>query len=176
MKGKFKNILWGIFAIALVVVIVVWFALSPNIDHIEDTNGPTDHSLQQITKQDVINQKLGTKGTVSQSELHFDFGSVSVSDGVKYSSDKFTGVYRLHTATIFKGSDIHVFLGDFKINGGNFAFYVIFDGEIVGQVEPTDVGFPEFILENVDKTATLEYVIAGESASFEFVVPIDFES
>ena len=40
---------------------------------------------------------------------------------------------------------------------------------------PSDGAYSEFLLENVEKTGTLEYVIAGESASFEFVAPVDFE-
>ncbi len=31
-----------------------------------------------------------------------------------------------------------------------------------------------FTLKNVDKTAALEYIIAGESANFTFIVPTDF--
>ena len=172
MKGKLKNIICGVFAVVLVAVVIVWFAASPRLEHIVDTNGTDNYTLQQITEHDVVEQKMGTCGAVSERELRFDFGSISISDGVKYSSDKFTGVYRLYTATIFKGSDIHVILGDFKIREGNFAFYVVFDGEVVGKVEPSDVALSEFILENVDKTASLEYVIAGESASFEFVSPM----
>jgi hypothetical protein len=175
MKDKAKSILWGIFAVVFVVVAVIWFATSPSPEHIEDTNGADNYSLQRITKQDVIEQKMGSRGSVSESELKFNFGSLTVSDGTKYSSGKFTGVYRLYTATLFKGSDIHVMLGDFKIREGNFAFYVVFDGKVVGQVEPGESGLSEFILENVDKTASLEYVIAGESADFEFVVPTGWE-
>ncbi len=171
MKGKMKNILWGVFAVALVVVVVIWFAASPSPDHIEDTNGADNYSLQQITKQDVVELKMGSRGTVSESEMSFDFGSLAISDGVKYSADKFTGVYRIYAATLFEGSDIHVMLGDFKIHEGNFAFYVVFDGVVVGQVTPSEAGLSEFILENVEKTASLEYIIAGESAGFEFVVP-----
>ncbi len=141
------------------------------LDHIEDTNGADDYSLQQITEDNVVSLNMGTRGSISESQLSFNFGDFALSDGVKYSSSKFTGVYLLYTTTLFRGSDIHVMLGNFKINGGNFAFYVVFDGKIVGQVTPSGEGLSEFILENVDKTASLEYIIAGESASFEFVIP-----
>ena len=175
MKLKIKNILWGIFAAIFATVVTVWLAASPRPDHIVDTNGADNYSLQQITEQDVIELKLGSRGAVSKSELRLDHGSVAVSDGVRYSSDKFTGVYRLYTATLFGGSDIHVILSDFNISEGNFVFYVIFDGEAVGKLEPSDTGLSEFILENVQKTATLEYIIAGESAAFEFVSPVGWE-
>ncbi len=140
-------------------------------DHIEDTNGADDYSLQQITEDDVVALNMGTRGSISESQMSFDFGDVAITNGVKYSASKFTGVYLLYTTTLFKGSDIHVMLGNFKITGGNFAFYVVFDGKIVGQVTPSGEGLSEFILEDVDKTASLEYIIAGESAGFEFVIP-----
>lgn len=175
LNPKTKNILWIVFAVVLVVVIVVWMFVNPGPEHIEDTNGADNYSLQSITEQDIIEQKMGTRGTVSERETHYDFAGLSVSDGIKYSSNKFTGVYLLHNTTLFKGSDIYVSLAEFVINEGNFAFYVVFDGEVVGKVEPSENALAEFRLENVEKTGTLEYVIAGESASFEFVAPIDFE-
>ena len=90
-------------------------------------------------------------------------------------SKKFTGVYRLYTATLFKGSDIYVDLAGFEIKEGNFAFYVVFDGEVIGKIEPDDFATAEFTLENVEKTASLEYFIAGESASFEFIAPTGWD-
>ena len=50
----------------------------------------------------------------------------------------------------------------------------MFDGQIVGQVLPDDSGFSEFILENIEKSGTLEYVIAGESADFQFIAPSEW--
>lgn len=177
MSTKTKNVLWGVFAVVLVAVFAIWMIANPGPDHIEDTNGADNYSLQRITEQDVIDQQMGSRGTVTKSETRFNFGSVGVSDGKKYSSDKFTGVYVVGTpSTIFKGSDIHVMLGEFKIKAGNFAFFIVFDGKVVGKVEPDkDGGFSEFILENVNKTGSLEYVIAGESASFEFIALSDLE-
>ena len=176
ISPKTKNILWIVFAIAIVAVCLVMFILNPGPEHIEDTNGADNYSLQTITEQDVIEQKMGTRGTVRERETHLDIAGWSVSDGIRYSSDKFTGVSMLYNTTLFKGSDIHVTLAEFEIKEGNFAFYIVFDGEVVGQVTPGDGAYSEFLLENVEKTGTLEYVIAGESASFEFLAPTDFES
>lgn len=171
LNSKIKNILWGVFAVVLVVVAAIWMFSGPQLEHIEDTNGADNYSLQTITEQDVVEQKLGTKGSVSKSEAKIG----NISNGVKYSSKKFTGVYRLYTATLFKGSDIYVDLAGFEIKEGNFAFYVVFDGEVVGKIEPDDFATAEFTLKNVEKTASLEYFIAGESASFEFIAPTAFD-
>ena len=175
LNTKTKNTLGIVIAVVLVVAVAVWIFLNPGPEHIEDTNGADNYSLQTITKQDVIEQKMGAKGTVSERETHLDIAGWSVSDGTKYSSKKFTGVYLLHTETLFKGSDIYVSLAEFEINEGNFAFYIVFDGEVVGQVEPGENALAEFKLDNVEKTGELEYVIAGESASFSFIAPTEFE-
>ena len=170
-----KKILCGVFAVAFVVIFVVLMIKNPAPEHIEDTNGAKNYTLQTIKEEDVVEQKLGSRGAISERETKFEFLGLKVSDGKKYSSKKFTGVYLLHAETIFKGSDIHISLAEFKIKSGNFAFYVVFDGEVVGKVTPSDDVYSEFILENVEKTATLEYIIAGESADFEFIAPFGIE-
>jgi len=170
ISTKTKNILWIIFAVAIVVVCAVWFLTDPHPDHIEDTNGADNYSLQTITEHDVVEQKMGSKGSVNKNETHLG----SISSGIKYSSKKFTGVYRLHTSIIFKDSDIYVSLSSFEVKEGNFAFYIVFDGEVVGKLEPTDDIVAEFTMK-VDKTGDLEYIIAGESASFSFVTFDKFE-
>ena len=48
------------------------------------------------------------------------------------------------------------------------------DGKIVGEVKPDEFGIAEFILPDIEKTGTLEYIIAGESADFSFTAPMDW--
>lgn len=174
LNDKVKNILWGIFAVALIAVFVVWFILAPAPEHIEDTNGADNHSLEQITEENIIRQNVGTRGTIKEAEHQLNLEAFTVSSGREYSSNKFTGVALLHTTTLFEGSDIYVSLANFTVNSGNFGFYIVFDGEIVGQVIPGEGATSEFMLENVPKTGLLEYVIAGESADFSFTVLGDF--
>ena len=161
-------------AIAFVVVVVVWLIKNPGPEHIEDTNGLDNYALQQITAEDVVANKMGCRGGLSTSKSHWGIAGINVSSGTKYSCKKFTGVSQLYMATVFAGSDVHVYLSDFRVNSGNFAFYVVLDGEIVGEVKPDDAGVAELIVENIDKTATLEYIIAGESANFEFTAPTEW--
>lgn len=168
---KTKNILWGIFAVVLVAVFAVWMLLNPRPEHIEDANGSDNYALQTITEQDVAEHTMGSRGTVKESETHYDFGTLNISDGKKYSSKKFTGVYCVYSSTLLKGSDIYVNLAEFEIKEGNFAFYIVFDGEVVGQVQPSESAISEFTLNNVEKTGSLEYIIAGESANFKFTMP-----
>lgn len=171
LNPKTKNILFGVLVVIFLVVFAVWFLTDPHPDHIEDTNGADNYSLQTITEQDVVEQKMGSKGSINKNETHLG----NISSGTKYSSDKFTGVNRLHTSIIFKGSDIYVSLSSLEVTEGNFAFYIVFDGEVVGKIEPDGEVVSEFTLENVEKTGDLEYIIAGESASFSFVTFDEFE-
>jgi len=171
INPKTKNILIGVLVVIFLVVFAVWMLKSPRPEHIEDTNGADNYSLQTITEQDVVEQQMGSRGSINKNESHLG----NISSGIKYSSKKFTGVNRLHTSTIFKGSDIYVSLSSFEVKEGNFAFYIVFDGEVVGKLEPNDDAVVEFTLENVEKTGGLEYIIAGESANFSFVTFDEFE-
>jgi len=168
---KLKKILIGVLVVALLAVFAVWMLASPKLDHIEDTNGADDYSLETITDKDIAEQALGTKGSVSKREIRLG----NISNGIEYSSKKFTGVHRVYTATIIEGSDIHVNLVDFQVKEGNFAFAIVYDGEVVGKLVPDEFASAEFIMENVENTAELEFFIAGESANFKFTTPTEFD-
>lgn len=174
MTAKTRNILWGILAVVLVAVAVAWMVINPGPEHIEDTNGAEDFSLQTITEEDIVANQMGTRGGLTQSELSYKFAGLNLSDGIEYSCKKFTGVYQLYTCHIFKGSDISVSLAEFEIKSGNFAFYIVLDGKIVGEVKPEEDGFSEFTMENIEQSGTLEYYIAGESANFRFISPTEW--
>ena len=158
--------------IGLVVVFFVAFVLltlfSQGPEHIEDTNGAGNYSLQQITAQDIIDCDMGTKGTLRENTSNWNIAGLDISEGVEYSSDKFTGVYCLYTAHFFKGSDIAFQIYNFEVTGGNFAFFVVFDGEIIGEVKPNGELVSEFRYDNIEKSGDVSYIIAGESASFKF--------
>ena len=116
--------LWGFLIAAVIIIFGVWCLLRPAPDHIEDRNGSEDHSIACISEEDIVSLKYGSRGAITQKESHFSVAGLEISDGIRYSSKKFTGVYRLHTVTLFKGSDIFVQLSDLTINSGNFAFTV----------------------------------------------------
>ena len=175
MPEKIKKILIGACAVVLVVVVVAWMILNPGPEHIEDTNGADNYSLQTITEADVAANKMGSRGGLAKSDSNWYITGFGASSSTQYSCRKFTGVSLLYAATVFKGSDISLYLADYYIYGGNFAFYVVFDGEVVGELRPNEFGTCEFMIENLDKTGTLEYIIAGESADFRFVAPFEWQ-
>ena len=171
---KIKKTLALIFAVVMVVVFLVWSYLNPGPEHIEDTNGADNYALQQITEEDVVAVKMGSRGALATTEKSWDFGVLQWSNGVEYSCKKFTGVERLYSCTIFKGSDIYIYLADFYVESGNFAFYVVLDGEIIHTITPDTMGSVDCTIRNIEETGTLEYIIAGESANFSFKLPMDW--
>lgn len=68
LGSKIKKFFWGAFAIVFVLAFAVWMVISPRPDHIEDTNGADNYSLQTITDRDVAENKMGSRGVVSESE------------------------------------------------------------------------------------------------------------
>lgn len=174
ISEKTKKTLGSILVLLVFAGAGVWMLLNPGPEHIADTNGPDNYALQQITEADVVDMQMGSRGGVSTSETHLNFENLSISSGIKYSCKKFTGVHRIYTATILKGSDIFISLSDYQVNSGNFAFYVVLDGEVIGQVDYNEFGIAEFLLEDIEKTGTVEYILAGESADFRFIAPTDW--
>ena len=168
LDPKVKKKLTAAAAVMFVVVMAAWMFLNPGPEHIADTNGADNYKLQSITERDIVKHTMGSRGGLSTGKTSFEIAGITVSNGTKYSCKKFTGVELLYTCTIFKGSDIRVDLANYTIKSGNFAFYIVYDGEVVGKILPDEFGCGTFLMENIKKTASLEYVIAGESANFTF--------
>lgn len=155
MDEKKKKALWGVFAVVLVAVAVIWF-MGSGLEHIEDVNGADDTSLTTITDQQIIDQSIGALNVGTQTGF--------INGMVEISSKKFTGVYEVLYNNYIGPSDFVLELSDFTVSGGNFKMCVVHDGEIVAVLEPD--AFVEYTLENISGTVAL--VIAGESAEFSF--------
>ena len=68
MNIKLKNGLWGILAIVLIVVAVIWF-LGDDLEHIEDTNGADDYALTTITDEQIVDRSVGALNVTTQTAL-----------------------------------------------------------------------------------------------------------
>lgn len=155
LNGTIKKIL-----LAVVVVVGVAFAifmlLDSDLEHIEDTNGADNFTLQTITDENIINMDTGAMGVAVSSD--------NITNMTKISSKKFTGVHEVLYINLLGKSDFVLNLYDFKINSGNFKMAVVHDGKIVGVITPENAD--EFVLNDINGTVSL--VIAGESADFSF--------
>ena len=154
MSEKMKKILFGIMGVAVIVVCVFSF-LTSDLEHIEDTNGPDDISLTTITDQDIIEHKMGSMGLRKSTN--------NLNNTIRFSSDKFTGVYEIMWTNIVFSTGLRIDWMDYEVNGGNFEMVVLVDGQIAAVAEP---GVDHVELGAVKGDVSL--VIAGESADFSF--------
>jgi len=154
-----KNILLWIFAIALIVVAVIWF-MGSDLEHIEDTNGPDNYSLTTITDANIIKMDTGSLGGPNKSK------NILSGDAIEFSADKFTGVYEILYDNFIGKSDFVLDLSSFTVSGGNFKMAVVHNDEIVATLEP-DL-FVSYRLDDIKGHVSLR--IAGESASFSFFI------
>ena len=160
-----KKLLTTLVAIVLVVVGAVWF-LSDGMEHIEDTNGLEDFSLQSITEQQIIDLSTGSVGGPSISK------GILTGDAVEFSAEKFSGVYEVLYDNFIGKSDFQLDLTNFVVNGGNFALVVVHDDQIVATLEP-DM-FVTYRMDDINGYVSLR--IVGESADFSFsMAQIDYD-
>ena len=157
LNEKTKKLLTLVGAAVFAVVVLVW-SICGSIDHIEDTNGPEDFSLQVITDQQIIDRSTGATGgpNITRSSL---LGST-----VEFSSKKYTGVSEILYDNFILPSDFVLSLSNFYVHEGNFQLVVVHDDKIVDVLDPGM--FVEYRLDNVTGYVSLR--IVGESASFTF--------
>lgn len=164
-----RNIL--LIIIPIVVVLNVIGFLVGSIGHIKDTNGEYNYAIQHIDAEDILSGTYNSRGKITQSEAYYE----DVYLGTQYSCKKFSGVQKVHTATVPKGSKIKVALISFKVHSGNFSFLVAIDGKLAGDVRSDHSGTAFFYLDNPEKDVQVDYYIVGESANFSFVTETAFK-
>lgn len=152
---KLKKILPTVLAVVLVAVVVIWFA-GDDLEHIEDTNGPEDFTLQTITDENIIRRDIGAIGIGENSGI--------ISDTVTYSSDKFTGVYEVYGESIITNR-YEITVNHAQVDAGNFRIVLCVDDRIVHEFALNELT-QTFVLEDVRGYVSLR--IAGESADFQF--------
>lgn len=155
INEKAKKILAGVCAVVIVAVAGIWF-FNDGTEHIEDTNGEDNFTLQTITDENIINRDIGAMGLNESKD--------SISNTTTYSSNKFTGVEEIYGTNIV-GNRFDITINHARVDKGNFKIVLLENDEIVH----------EFKLNELTQTFTLEnplgYValrIAGESADFQF--------
>ena len=167
MNKKMKDILVGIFAVALIAVCAIWF-LSDDLEHIEDTNGPDNFALTVITDENIINRDMGALNPVTVKKSGISVGGLSIDSYVQLYSENFTGVYELFYQNLLGKSDFVLNLDHLTVDSGNFKMVVLLDEEIVATIEPSDEPI-EFRLDDINGYVSVR--IAGESASYSFAMP-----
>ena len=155
MNEKFKKIIFGIGAVVLIAVCGVWF-LSSDLEHIEDTNGADNFSLQTITDSNIINRDIGAMGLEKSTDSAFNTTT--------YSSNKFTGVEEIFGENIW-GNRFEITVNHARVDSGNFKIVLLEDDKIVHEFTLNEL-MQTYVLENPNGYISLR--IAGESADFMF--------
>ena len=155
MNNKLKNVLWGVFAVVLVVVCAVWF-ISDDIQHIEDINGADNYSLHTINDYNIIHMDVGA--------LNLKESTDNISNTTTYSSDKFTGVAEIYGMN-YVGNRFDITINHARVDSGNFRIVLLEDDVIVHEFKLNELT-QTFTLENPSGYISLR--IAGESADFMF--------
>ncbi len=150
-----KKLISGIIVIVFVVVFAIWM-FNSDLEHIEDTNGADNYSLQQITDDNIINMDIGALNLVETKEL--------LNNLPTYKSDKFTGVSDIYKTNIW-GNRFEITIYNLQVNSGNLRLVLIHNDEIVHEFKVNELS-ETYVLENPEGTVALR--LAGESADFEF--------
>lgn len=150
-----KKILPIAIAAILVVAMAVWFIMDKP-EHIEDTNGADNYSLQTITDENICKLDISALNIVEDNNI--------VGEAVTYKSEKFSGVYEVFTENIVTNR-YEITVNHAKVNAGNFKMVLCVDDKIVHTFKLNELS-QTFVLENVKGSVSLR--IAGESADFMF--------
>ncbi len=154
LNEKTKKIMAIIGAIVMVAVAAIWF-LNSNLEHIEDTNGIDNFSLQTITDANIINRDIGAMGLKTSTD--------SISNTTTYSSNKFTGVEEIYGTNIW-GNRFEITVNHARVDSGNFKIVLLENYNIVHEFTLNELT-QTFVLDNPDGYISLR--IAGESADFK---------
>ena len=157
---KLKKVLMILGVVIFVAVAAVWI-FSTDIEHIEDTNGPDNYTLQQINDENIINMDVGA--------LNYKESKDVLSNTITYSSDKFTGVAEIYNNNI-KGNRLDITVNHARVDSGNFKLVLLHKGEIVHEFRLNEL-MQTYTLKNPSGNVSLR--IAGESADFQFDYHID---
>lgn len=142
-----------------IVVFVAVFALwmfNSDLEHIEDTNGTDNYTLQQINDFNIIKMDTGAINVAQSDELFNNLPTLK--------SKKFTGIHEVYSTNII-GNRFDITLYNTTVKSGNFKIVLVYNDEIVH----------EFALNELEQTYTIKKPkgnislrIAGESADFKF--------
>lgn len=155
LNEKQQKIAAIICAAAMLIIAGVWY-LSDGLTHIEDTNGPDNFALQQITDENIAKLDVGALGVNTSRSL--------LSDTVTYSSEKFTGVYEVFLHNLITNR-YEIVINHAHVDAGNFRMVLCVDDKIVHDFTLNELT-QSFVIEDLSGTVSLR--IAGESAAFMF--------
>lgn len=156
MNDKLKKVGGTVIVAVLIIIGGIWFVFG-GPEHIEDTNGDRNYTLQKITNRDIIKNNMGSVGGPNEKNELF-------SDLPVYCAKKYTGVSEIYRTYIVKG-DFVIDIYNYYVEEGNFKMVLLVDDKIVHEFDRNET-MQNYVLEDITGEVSLR--IAGESAKFEF--------
>lgn len=153
MSKKLKGIIYSLLSVCLIILVVLWF-YDPKFEHIEDTNGIDNYSLNTLTDKNIVKLNSGT--------LYETNNDNAINDS-KLSFIKFSGVMEIYGED-HTNESLQIDLKNLKIDEGNFQAALLVDNKIIHKFDSNDLN-QSFKVDNISGYVTLR--IAGESAKFE---------
>ncbi len=163
---------WILIAAGALLVAIVFMAVSFfGVSHIEDTNGPNNYALCQLTMDDLLadrhssssfmssTMKSGSQTEVSGGLRNYDYTKCT------YKAKKFSGVQVLH-ATKTETDSLKLTI-QAQVASGNLEVVILIDGQYYAHV-PVNSG-QTIVLEDI-AGKLVEVKMAGESAAVNISV------
>ena len=156
-----KKIVCFLLAMGLAV-----FAAGCSSVEFEDTNGPDDYSLTQITDDNIVNLDVGA---ASYSQKPGSEESDNLSRMTEFKSDSFNGVAEIYRTHLLGKSDLTIDVSNLQVSGGNYRLSVVQDGEIIYDF-PLNEMLQTYELR--DTNGDISIVMSGESADFYMSIQV----
>ncbi len=153
MSKKLKYIIYSVLSVCLIILVVLWF-YDPKFEHIEDTNGINNYSLNIITDRNIIKLNSGPL---------YETDNDNTTNDSKLSLIKFSGVMEIHGKE-YNNESLQIDLKNLKIIEGNLQAVLLVDNKIIHKFNPNESN-QSFKVDNISGYVALR--IAGESAKFE---------
>ena len=132
----------------------------------EDTNGPDDYRLTQITDENIVNQDVGASGYTQKPGSD---ESDNLSKLTEFKSDNFNGVAEIYRSWLVGTSDLTIDVSNLQVDSGNYALFVVQDGKIIYEF-PVNEMLQTYELR--DTNGDIAIVMAGESADFYMSIQV----
>lgn len=141
-----------------ILLIILLLTLTGCVEHIEDTNGENNYSLETITDQDILNGYP----TISVRQ-----SMVRKNNEYKYSVKKLTGVEEVFKGG-FKNEDVAITINT-SVEEGNAKIVLVYKNQIIKKFLLNSEN-QVFSMLNVD--GEIKIIVAGESAkiTLDFIV------
>lgn len=141
------------------------FAVGCGVEY-QDTNGPDDYRLTQITDENIVKMDVGASNYTQKP------GSDECSDlsrMVEFKSDNFNGVAEIYRTHLMGKSDLTIDVSNLQVSSGNYRLSVVQDGEIIYDF-PLNEMMQAYELR--DTNGDIAIRMSGESAEFYLSIQV----